>query len=312
MSRIFSIVAVIVAVAAAVTLFSATYVVDETEQVVVTQFGDPVGEPVLESGLKFKLPFVQRAHKFDQRFLEWNGDSNEITTKDKRFIEVDTYARWQIVDPLRFYERLNNERRAQSRLDDIIDGETRDSVANHDLLELVRATNRDPTVDPDIQEGDRTGLADISVGRPTIMRKIEESIAERTEDLGIEVIDMRFKRLNYNDQVRKKVFNRMIAERERIAKRYRSEGKGEASDIQGKKEKELDEILSTAERKAEETRGRADAKVTEIYANAYTKDPEFYEYMRTLEEYPNVLDDQSWLMLSTDSEFFKYLEDFQP
>lgn len=311
MSRTIKIILGIVVVAGVIVFSSAAFVVDKTEQVVITQFGDPVGESITEPGLYFKLPFVQTAHSFDKRFLEWNGDANEIPTKDKRFIEVDTYARWRITNPLTFYQRLHDERRAQSRLDDIIDGATRDAVANNDLLEIVRASNRKPTVDPDIKDSDRTSLADIDVGRPKIMKSIEKSVAGNTADLGIEVIDVRFKRINYNDTVRKKVYDRMIAERKRIAERYRSEGKGEAATIRGKKEKELDEIRSEAEKKAQQTRGKADGKVTKIYADSYTQDADFYEFLRTMETYPDVLDKESWLMMSTDSQFFKYLKQYR-
>lgn len=291
----------------------ATYVVDETEQVVITQFGDPVGEPISEPGLKLKIPFIQTVHRFDQRFLEWNGDANEVPTKDKRFIEVDTYARWRITDPLVFYQRLRNESGAQSRLDDIIDGATRDAVASHELLELVRASNREPVVETDIPEEDSSpDLEKIETGRPSIMSSIEDEARRQTEDLGIQVLDVRFKRINYNDQVRKKVYDRMIAERERIAERYRSEGRGEAAEIEGTKERELDRVLSEAERKAEEIRGEADAKATDIYAQAYNRDPEFFEFLRTTESYPEALKGKSWLLMSTGGDFMKYLRDSTP
>ena len=311
MSRTIKIIIGLVVAAGIFVLAGSAYVVDKTEQVVITQFGDPVGEPVTEPGLNFKLPFVQTVHRFDKRFLEWNGNANEITTKDKRFIEVDTYARWRNTEPLRVSQRLNNERQAHSRLDDIIDGATRDAVAGHNLLELVRASNREPTVDPDLVEEAQAGLDEISVGRPQIMTLIEKEVDTQTGELGIEVIDMRFKRINYNDQVRKSVFERMIAERKRIAERYRSEGQGEAANIRGKKEKELDQILSEAERKAQTTRGKADGKVTKIYAEAYTQDPEFYEFLNTMETYPRVLDEESTLLMSTENEFFKFLKDFE-
>ncbi len=307
--------------------WSSAYIVDETEQVVVTQFGDPAGKPIQKPGLYFKAPFVQTAHYFDDRFLEWNGDSNEIPTKDKRFIEVDTYARWRITEPLTFYQRLGNEQSAQSRLDDIIDGATRDAVANHELLELVRASNRAPNIDPDLKkkrkklkemekeigkENEATPeLKDIDVGRPEIMRNVEKKIADNVSDLGIEVIDMRFKRINYNDQVREKVYDRMIAERERIAELYRSEGRGEAAEIRGKKEKELDKIGSEAEKEAQKIRGGADGKVTDIYAQSYQKDPDFYQFLRTMETYPETIGPDSKLLMSTDGEFFKHLREFE-
>jgi membrane protease subunit HflC len=318
-------VTVLVAIAAFVA-WSSAYVVDETEQVVVTQFGDPVGEPLQKPGLYFKLPLVQTAHYFDDRFLEWNGDANEIPTKDKRFIEVDTYARWRIADPLTFYQRLGNERSAQSRLDDIIDGATRDAVASHELLELVRASNRDPAVDPKLKEKRKKlkkleeeigaeeaepELKEIDVGRPKIMKLIEKKVVDNVEDLGIEVIDMRFKRINYNDQVRKKVYDRMIAERERIAELYRSEGRGQAAEIRGKKEKELDEIRSEAEKKAQKIRGEADGKVTDVYAKSYRQAPEFYQFLRTMETYSETIGPESRLLMSTDGEFFQYLREYR-
>jgi membrane protease subunit HflC len=291
----------------------ATYVVDETEQVVITQFGDPVGEPITEPGLKFKIPFIQTVHRFDERFLEWNGDANEVPTKDKRFIEVDTYARWRITDPLVFYQRLRNEAGAQSRLDDIIDGATRDAVASHELLELVRASNRTPVVETDIPEDEASpDLEKITTGRPKIMSSIEKEARRQTEDLGIQVLDVRFKRINYNDQVRQKVYDRMIAERERIAERYRSEGRGEAAQIEGTKERELDRVLSEAERKVEQIRGDADAKATDIYAEAYNRDPEFFEFLRTTEAYPDAFEGRSWMLMSTESDFMKYLRDASP
>ncbi|MFB6263949.1 MAG: protease modulator HflC [Bradymonadaceae bacterium] len=311
MSRTVQLTLLVVTAVGIALVAEATYVVDETEQVVVTQFGDPVGEPITEPGLKFKMPLIHEVHYFDQRYLPWNGAADELPTKGKRFVEVDMYARWRITDPLTFYKRLHNERGAQSRLDDIIDGATRDAVANHDLLEIVRATNREPAVDETLKKKDEEAeLKQIETGRPDIMRSIEKSVASEVDELGLEVIDVRFKRLNYNDKVRKAVYDRMIAERQRIAELYQSEGRGRAADIRGKKEKKLDEIQSRAARKAEEIRGKADAKVTDIYAQAYQKDPQFYEFLRTLESYKDVLDEQSTLIMSTDSEYLKYLRDY--
>ncbi|MGM0578435.1 MAG: protease modulator HflC [Myxococcota bacterium] len=289
-------------------LVSAAFVVDETEQVVITQFGRPVGEPITEPGLKFKTPFIQELHAFDKRFLEWNGDVNQIPTKDKRFIWVDTYARWRIIDPLLFYQRLRNEDGAQSRLDDIIDGETRNAVANHDLLQLVRSSNREPTVDPIIEDESAATLEPVDIGRPAIMEGMLTKVSKRTADLGIEVIDVRFKRIDYNQNVRRKVYERMIAERQRIAELYRSEGQGEAAEIRGKKERELKRIESEAFEAAQGIRGTADAEATAIYAEAYSADPAFYQFLRTMEAYPQVLDEDSWLILSTQTPFFRFLE----
>lgn len=312
MSRILKIIVGTVLVVGTAVVVSSAFVVDKTDQVVITQFGDPVGEPITDDpGLHFKLPFIQDAHFFDNRYLEWNGYLGEIPTKDKRFIKADTYARWQIEDPLKFYKRVRTEARAQSRLDDIIDGATRDSVASNNLLELVRATNRDPERDADLEKEERSTLEDISAGRPEIMNEIQKEVNSDAGNLGIRVLDVRFKKINYNDQVREDVYNRMIAERKRIAERYRSEGEGEAADIRGQMERELDEISSKAAKEAEQIRGRADGKVTEIYADAYQKDPEFYEFLRTMETYPDTLDKDSWLMMSTDSQYFKYLQQYR-
>ncbi|MFU8803908.1 MAG: protease modulator HflC [Bradymonadaceae bacterium] len=288
---------------------SAAFVVNENEQVVITQFGAPIGVSITEPGLYFKTPFIQDIHVFEKRYLEWNGDRNQIPTKDKRFIWVDTYARWRITDPLRFYQRVRDERGAQSRLDDIIDGETRNAVANHDLLELVRSTNREPAVEPEIENEDVTvGLDDVQRGRGEIMARMLQEVQIRTEDLGIEVIDVRFKQINYNEDVRQRVYERMIAERQRIAQKYRSQGQGESMNIRGEKERELQRIESEAFKKAEEIRGRADARAASIYAEAYSVDPEFYTFLRTMESYKDVLKEDTTLILSTDSEYFRFLK----
>jgi membrane protease subunit HflC len=295
-------------------LVSSLYVIDETEQVVITEFGKPVGEPITEPGLYFKKPLIQTTHFFDKRFLEWNGDRNQVPTKDKRFIWVDTYARWKIVDPLKFYQRVRNEAGGQSRLDDIIDGATRDAVANHQLIELVRATteDRELLVDPELSDAEQAGIETVDVARTEIMSKMLEEVDQRTEDLGVKVIDVRFKRINYNEDVRQSVYQRMIAERKRIAARYRSEGQGEAANIRGQKEKELKQITSQAYRRAEEIKGEADAKATAIYAGAYTRSPEFYDFLRTMESYPKTFDEESTLLLSTDSDFFRYFKEANP
>ncbi|RAL24908.1 protease modulator HflC [Lujinxingia litoralis] len=290
---------------------NATLVVDENEQVVITQFGKPVGQAYTEPGLYFKTPFIQSAHRFEKRFLEWNGNRNQVPTRDKRFVWVDTYARWRIVDPLRFYQRVRDERGARSRLDDIIDGATRDAVANHDLIELVRSTNRVPLVDEDLQQDEddlQAGLAAIEHGRSKIMADVLSQAAELATDLGVEILDVRFKRINYNEDVQKRVYERMIAERYRIAEKFRSQGQGEAARISGEKERELKRIESEAFRQAEEIRGRADAQAAAIYAEAYDVDPEFYRFLRTMESYEDVLGEDSVLMLTTESEFLEYLK----
>lgn len=288
---------------------AAIYVVDENQQVVVTQFGRPVGDAITTPGIHLKTPFVQNVHVFEKRFLEWSGERNQIPTKDKRFIWVDAYARWRITDPLKFYQRVRDERGAKSRLDDIIDGETRNAVANHDLLEVVRSSNRAPLVESEIESEEAgEGLVNIKRGRNEIMAQILKNVSIAVEDLGIEIIDVRFKQINYNEDVRPRVYERMIAERQRIAQKYRSEGQGENARIRGEKERELQVITSEVFKQTEEIRGRADARATEIYAEAYNVDPEFYQFLRTMESYKQVLDKDSTLVLSTESEFFNFLE----
>lgn len=304
----------LIASAAIITLIivvasAAIYVVDENQQVVVTQFGRPVGEAITTPGIHLKTPFVQNVHVFEKRFLEWSGERNQIPTKDKRFIWVDAYARWRITDPLKFYQRVRDERGAKSRLDDIIDGETRNAVANHDLLEVVRSSNRAPLVESEIESEEAgEGLVNIKRGRNEIMAQILKNVSTAVEDLGIEIIDVRFKQINYNEDVRPRVYERMIAERQRIAQKYRSEGQGENARIRGEKERELQVITSEVFKQTEEIRGRADARATEIYAEAYNADPEFYRFLKTMESYKQVLDKDSTLVLSTDSEFFNFLE----
>ena len=282
--------------------------VGEAEQVIITQFGDPIGDPKATPGLHFKVPFVQQANYFDKRFLEWDGSPNQVPTKDKRFIWVDTYARWRIVDPLRFFQRLRDERGAQSRLDDILDGETRNAVARYDLIELVRNSNRNPDDIPIEAEEEEVILNVIAKGRDQVSREILERAAERTADLGIELLDLRIKRINYVQEVQQDVFARMIAERQRIAELYRSEGQGEAARIEGERERDLQRIQSEAFKTAEELRGKADASATDIYASAYGRDADFYSFTRSLETYESVMDSGTTVILDTDSEFLKYLE----
>ena len=303
----------LLAVATLMVLSGAFFVVDETKQVVITQFGKPVGEPIQQPGVSYKLPFLQTAHFFEKRFLEWDGESNEVPTKDKRFIWVDTYARWRISDALLFYQRLTDENRAQSRLDGIIDGATRDAVANHDLVELVRTSNRTTTLDPTAPESEvETPLMAILKGRGAITQDILKAAADRSSDLGIEIVDVRFKRIDYNDEVRQDVYQRMIAERNRIAQRFRSEGQGESARIRGEKERDLQQITSEAFRQGQELIGKADAEATAIYAEAYNRDPNFYQFLKTMESYTNVFDEQSWLILSTDGEFLQFLQQARP
>ncbi|MDY7096009.1 MAG: protease modulator HflC [Acidobacteriota bacterium] len=292
-------------------LSSSLYVVQETEQVIITQFGKPVGEQINQAGLHWKLPFIEKVNRFDNRFLAWDGDRDEVPTKDKRFIWVDTYARWQITDSLLFFQRLRDLSGARLRLDDIIDGQVRDAIAGYNLVELVRTSNREPQIDE--SEPEESGiLEEIHTGREEIRQEVLEKSRAKTEDLGIQILDIRFKRINYAEEnVRRALEDRMIAERQRIAARYRSEGDGEASRIRGEKERELKRILSEAYRTAEEIRGRADAEATSIYANAYdqsTQARSFYEFMKSLETYEQTFDSETTLVLSTDGDFYRYLK----
>ncbi|MEX0813783.1 MAG: protease modulator HflC [Chitinophagales bacterium] len=294
----------------AIVVFNSYFILDEKEQAIVTQFGKPIGEPRTEPGVNFKIPFIQRVQFFDKRYLEWDGDANQIPTKDKKFIFVDTYARWEITNPLQFFKRLRNERSGQSRLDDILDGETRNAVAGNELLDIVRSENREPEVIEDYME-DMEVLEDISVGREKIEAEVLKKANERCTDLGIRILDFRFKRINYVDDVRDRVYERMISERKRIADQFRSQGEGEARSIQGDKERDLAKIQSEAYKTAEEIRGRADAKATNIYANAYNKNRasrELYSFLRAMESFEKSMDEKTNLILSTDSEYFKYMK----
>ena len=298
-----------------IVFIDAAFIVDETQQVIITRFGKPVGNPIVEPGLHFKLPFIENAHFFDKRFLEWDGSPNQIPTKDKRFIWVDTYARWRIKDPLLFFQRVRDERGAQSRLDDILDGETRNAIASHNLVEIIRSSNREYQPSEEMAEGEASEISvRIKYGREKIMRQIIEAAAPRTLELGIELLDLRFKRINYVKEVRQKIFERMIAERKRIADKYRSEGQGEASKILGDKERELKKIQSEAYRQAQEIMGKADAQATEIYARAYNQNADsrdFYRFLKTLEMYKKTLTANDWLVISTRSDLFKYLQNIK-
>jgi membrane protease subunit HflC len=304
---------IVLVVIVAIVLFSTIYIVKEPEQVIITQFGKPVGDPVSTPGLKMKVPIIQKVHRFDKRFLEWDGDPNQLPTKDKRFIWVDMYARWRISDPLLFFQRLRDERGAQTRLDDILDGETRNAIANHELLEVIRNTNRTPQ-QSELEAQDETGLETITTGRDKIRLEILANAQPRTADLGIEILDVQFKRINYVEEVRRKVYERMIAERTRIADRFRSEGEGEASRINGGRERELKSIQSMAYRRAREIMGEADATATSIYAAAYNRSADtrsFYEFIKTMEIYRTTLDEETSLILSTEGEFYKFIKKSQ-
>ncbi len=297
---------------ALIAIGASAFIVNETEQVILTQFGKPVGTPILTPGIHFKVPFVQQANFFDKRFLEWDGDPNQVPTKDKRFIWVDTYARWRIKDPLLFFQRVKNERGALTRLDDILDGETRNAIARNVLVELVRSTNREVLVSEELAAGEKTEpLYKIKYGREKITRSIVEVASKRTLALGIELLDLRFKRINYVEEVQRKIFERMITERKRKADKFRSEGQGEASKILGSKEYELKKIESGAYKTAQEIIGKADGEAAAIYAKAYNQNPasrEFYRFLKTMETYNTTLSEKDWLILSTEGDFFKYLQ----
>jgi membrane protease subunit HflC len=304
-----SIVFIVFILAVILVVFGLFYIVTETNQVIVTQFGRPVGGMVTQPGIHLKLPIIQKANYFEKRWLEWDGDSNQIPTKDKKYIWVDTYARWRISDPLVFFQRVRDERGAQSRLDDILDGETRNAVANHDLIEIVRSSNRpfEKSEETSIIQTEEE-LGHVTIGREKISRIILEKAAAITPEFGIELRDIQIKRVSYVEEVQQKVFDRMIAERQRIAAQYRSEGDGKSAEIRGQKERELKRIQSGAYKEAQEIKGKADAEATRIYAQAYNADPEFYQLWKTLATYRTTLDANTWLFLSTESEFLKYLK----
>ena len=292
-------------------IYSAAYMVDETEQVVVTQFGRIVGQPKTDPGLKFKIPFIQTANYFNKNLLEWDGDPGQIPTLDKTFIWVDTFARWKIVDPIKFFQTVNNRFAAVGKLNDIIDPAVRNFITSHHLIEAVRKSNRElDTAEVGIEESDRKTrvIYNIAIGRQKITQGILEQAQPKLTPFGIELVDVKIKRINYVEEVRKSVYGRMIAERNQIAEKFRSEGKGEAQNILGEKERDLQEIESEAFKRAQKLKGAADAEATIIYADAYGRDPEFYSFVQTLDIYREALDKNSSLILTTDSEFLKYLK----
>ena len=294
-------------------IYGAAYTVDETEQVVVTQFGRIIGEPKTDPGLKFKIPFIQTANYFNKNLLEWDGDPGQIPTLDKTFIWVDTFARWKIVDPVKFFQTVNNRFNAVGKLNDIIDPAVRNFITSHHLIEAVRSSNRElETEEVGIDDSTRRTRVyfQIDVGRQKISQGILEQAQPKLAPFGIELVDVKIKRINYVEEVRKSVYGRMIAERNQIAEKFRSEGKGEAQKILGEKERDLQEIESEAFKRAQRIKGDADAEATVIYANAYGKDPEFYSFVQTLEIYRETLGKNSSLILSTDSEFLKSLKGF--
>jgi membrane protease subunit HflC len=308
-----------VAVAAVITVSSAIYTVGEVEQAIITQFGKPVATPITEAGLKVKLPFIQTVNRIDRRVLEWDGSPSDMPTKDKLYISVDLFARWQITDPLQYFLRLRDERSAQSRLDDILGSETRNAVAKHELIEIIRTTKgrtplRDNLLTDQELAQDIGALVPITKGRALVEQQIFEAAAEKVRVFGIELLDIRFKRINYNESVRPKIYDRMISERRQIAERFLSEGNGEAARIQGNRVRDLNKIQSEAYRAVEEIRGAADAAAADIYAGAYNVDAasvEFFEFTRTMQAYGDMISDDTTLVLTTDSDLFRFLRGMQ-
>ncbi len=301
----------VVAAVAFFFVFTAAYVVDETEQVVVTQFGKVVGKPKKESGLYFKIPFIQFATYFPKNLLEWDGDPGQVPTLDKTYIWVDAFARWRIIDPIKFFQTVNNTASAQGRLDDIIDPAVRNLITENRLIETVRKSNRKmDTYEIGLEDIKETPTYKIQIGREEITKRILKQAQPKLAKFGIELVDVKIKRINYVEQVRDSVYGRMIAERKQIAEKFRSEGMGEARKILGEKERDLKKITSEAYRIAQEIKGKADAESTKLYAEAYGVDPDFYSFVKTLEIYSDALGKDSSLVLSTDSELFKYLKGY--
>jgi len=300
-------------------LMSSIYTVSEVQQAIITQFGRPVGDPVTSAGLKFKVPFIQDVNLIDKRVLEWDGNPSDMPTKDKLYVSVDLFARWRIVEPLQYFLRLHDERSAQSRLDDVLGSETRNAVAKHELIEIIRTTrDRVPLRDALVTDAARLdvgSLVPIQKGRKQVEQEIFAEAAQKVRVFGIELLDIRFKRINYNESVRPKIYDRMISERRQIAERFLSEGNGEAARIRGNRVRDMNKIQSEAYRQVEEIRGVADAKATEIYAKAYNQSPEavtFYEFTRTMQAYKSLIAENTTLVLSTDSDLFKFLKGITP
>jgi len=303
-NKIIRIIGIIVVIALIVTVANGFYILEEGKQAVITQFGRPVGQPVTEAGLHFKTPYIQEATFFEKKILIWDGDPNQIPTNDKTFVYLDVTARWRITDALVFLQAVNNETRAQTILDDIIDGTVRDLVNKNDLVEIIRSSD----FSPETMTNSAVELEKLKYGRDKISAMIHETASKITPQYGIKLVDVLFKRVNYIDTVRLKVYDRMISERKRIAAEKRSMGEGQKAEIMGKVEKELKVILSTANRESEEIKGNADAEAAKIYADAYNQDPEFYSFTKSLESYTAAIGQNTNLVISSDSEFYKFLQ----
>lgn len=304
MNKILRTIGIIIVIALIVTIANGFYVLEEGKQAVITQFGRPVGQPVTEAGLHFKTPFIQEATYFEKKILIWDGDPNQIPTNDKTFVYLDVTARWRISDPLIFLQAVNNETRAQSILDDIIDGTVRDLVNKNDLVEIIRSSD----FSPETMTNSAVEIEKLQFGRDKISSMIHETASKITPQYGIELVDVLFKRVNYIETVRLKVYDRMISERKRIAAEKRSLGEGQKAEIMGKVGKELKEILSSANREAEEIKGKADAEASRIYADAYNQDPEFYSFTKSMESYKAAVGQNTNLIISSDSEFYKFFQ----
>lgn len=298
-------------IAVAMLIYTAAYVVDETEQVVVTRFGKLIGTPKTESGLYFKVPVFDQTTYFPKNLLQWDGDPGQIPTLDKTYIWVDAFARWKIVDPVKFFQTVNNVISAQARLDDIIDPAVRNFITKNRLIEAVRWTNRElDTYEIGLEDVEKGPPTPISIGREQITLGILKAAQPKLSPFGIELVDVKIKRINYVEAVRESVYGRMIAERKQIAEKFRSEGQGEARKIQGEKERELKQITSEAYRDAQQIKGKAEAEAIQLYAEAFGKDPEFYSFVKTLETYSDIFNADSTVLLSTDSELLRYLKTY--
>ena len=309
--KVLNIIIGIVVLVLLLVISGALYTVDESQQVVLTQFGKPVGDPITSPGLKFKMPFIQKAHRFEKRLLDWDGNPNQIPTKDKKYIWVDTTARWRIKDALKFMQSVNNETMAQARLDDIIDAATRDYITANNLIEVVRNSNqlleKEEIIEVELIAQTAEALERVNIGRAKLTQAILDNAANTVPQYGIELVDVKIKRINYVEEVRRKVYDRMIAERKRAAEQYRSEGQGKKAEIEGLMEKELKTISSGAYKTAQEVKGEADAEAISIYADAYGKDPNFYSFLKTLETYKETVDKDTMLILSTEGDYYRYL-----
>lgn len=302
---------IVVVILGLIVVGGSLYTIDQTQQVVITQFGEPIGDPITEPGLHVKIPFIQKVNYFEKRILAWDGLPTQVPTKDKRYIWVDTTARWRIVEPLKFLESVGGERTALGRLDDIIDSATRNQITSHLLYELVRDSGRE-FVETEVSLEIEEEIGVVQYGREKISRGILGEAALLVPQFGIELVDVRIKRLNYVERVREGVYARMIAERKRVAEEYRSEGQGKKAEIEGRRAKELQRITSEAYRTAQEIKGKADAEATKVYADAYNKGPEFYSFLRTLEIYEDTMDENTQLIMTTDSDFYKYMKTLSP